>query len=88
MKIEFHKSLERDLRKIRDGNILDRVKAKILELEDTEELESISGVKAMRGHPGYFRIRNGDYRLGLKKTENGIRIIRFLSRGDIYRKFP
>ena len=88
MKVEYHKSFERDLRKVRDQNLLNRVKAILLELEDSESLEFISGAKAMKGHPEYFRVRIGDYRLGFKRTGSGVRVIRFLSRGDIYRKFP
>ncbi len=88
MRLEYHKSFERDLRKVRDRTLLDRVKAILLELENTETLDSLSSVKAMKGHPDFFRIRIGDYRLGLKRTDSGLRIIRFLSRGDIYRKFP
>ena len=88
MKVEYHKSFERDLRRVRDQALLVRVKVVLLELESLEALESISGVKAMKGHSEYFRIRIADYRLGLRRTASGLRIIRFLSRGDIYRKFP
>ena len=88
MKVEYHKSFERDLRKVRDRNLLDRVEAVLVGLESSESLDSIANVKVMKGHPEYFRIRIGDYRLGLKRIDGGVRIIRFLSRGDIYRKFP
>ena len=88
MKVEFHKSFERDLRRVRDRNLLARVKAVLVELENTDILDSISSVKVMKGHPDYVRIRIGDYRLGFKRIDGGVRIIRFLSRGDIYRKFP
>lgn len=88
MKVEYHKSFERDLRRVRDQNLLDRVEAVLVGLEASESLDSISNVKVMKGHPDYFRIRIGDYRLGLKRIDDGVRIIRFLRRGDIYRKFP
>lgn len=73
---------------MRDRNVLNRVKAVLIELESSESLDSLSNVKVMKGHPEYFRIRIGNYRLGLKQVDDGVRIIRFLSRGDIYRKFP
>ena len=88
MKVEYHKSFERDLRRVRDQNLLDRVEAVLVGLEGSERLDFISNVKVMKGHPDYFRIRIGDYRIGLKRIDDGVRIIRFLSRGDIYRKFP
>ncbi len=88
MKVEYHKSFERDLRRVRDQNLLDRVEAVLVGLEASESLDSISNVKVMKGHPDYFRIRISDYRLGFKRIDDGVRIIRFLCRGDIYRKFP
>lgn len=88
MKVEYHKSFERDLRRVRDQNLLDRVEVVLIRLESSESLDAISDVKVMKGHPDYFRIRIGDYRLGIKRIDNGIRIVRFLCRGDIYRKFP
>lgn len=88
MNIEYHKSFERDLRRVRDRSLLGRVKTALVELDKAETLESLTGIKAMKGHPEYFRLRIGDYRLGIKRTDSGVSIIRFLSRGDIYRKFP
>jgi mRNA interferase RelE/StbE len=88
MEVEYHKSFERDLRRVRDRNLLARIEAVLFELEGSESLDPIPNVKVMKGHPDYFRIRIGDYRLGLKRIDSGVKIIRFLSRGDIYRKFP
>ena len=88
MKVEYHKSFERDLRRLRDRSLLGRVEAILVELEGSESLDSISNMKAMKGNPDYFRVRIGDFRLGFKRIDGGVRIIRFLSRGDIYRKFP
>jgi mRNA interferase RelE/StbE len=88
MKVEYHKSFEHDLRRVRDQNLLDRVEAVLVELESSEVLDSIANIKPMKGHPDYFRVRIGDFRLGFKRIDRGVRIIRFLSRGDIYRKFP
>ena len=88
MKVEYLKSFERDLRRVRDRSLLNRVKAVLNELEDSESLEALSNMKAMKGHSEYFRVRIGEYRLGLKRIDDGVRVIRFLSRSDIYRKFP
>ena len=88
MKVEYLKSFERDLRRVRDRSLLNRVKAVLNELEDSESLEALSNMKAMKGLSEYFRVRIGEYRLGLKRIDDGVRVIRFLSRSDIYRKFP
>ncbi|MBP1468695.1 type II toxin-antitoxin system RelE/ParE family toxin [Candidatus Chloroploca sp. M-50] len=36
----------------------------------------------------YYRIRIGDYRLGLFVEDDTITVVRFLHRRDIYRYFP
>jgi mRNA interferase RelE/StbE len=36
----------------------------------------------------YYRIRLGDYRVGLKIENNTVCFVRFLHRKDIYRYFP
>ncbi|TVP76189.1 MAG: type II toxin-antitoxin system RelE/ParE family toxin [Puniceicoccaceae bacterium] len=88
MEVEYHKSFERDLRRVRDRNLLARVETLLVELVGSESMDPIPNVKVMKGHPDYFRIRIGDYRLGLKRIDGSVKIIRFLSRGDIYRKLP
>lgn len=71
MEVEYHKSFERDLRRVRDRNLLARVEAVLVELEGSESLDPIPNVKVMKGHPDYFRVRIGDYRLGLKRIDGG-----------------
>lgn len=44
-------------------------------------------IKAMQGHPGYFRLRVGDYRVIYTVDDNVliVRIIEVGNRGDIYK---
>jgi mRNA interferase RelE/StbE len=60
----------------------------ILQVKQADNFSKISGVKKIEGYPGYFRLRIGEYRLGLKLTEDGLEMIRFLHRKEIYRRFP
>ncbi len=66
-------------------------KIKKLCFEEIPELESfrnIRGMKKIEGEKIYFRIRSGDYRIGIK-FENGIvSFMRVLHRREIYRYFP
>ena len=44
-------------------------------------------IKAMQGHPGYFRLRVGDYRV-IYTVANNVLIVRIIevgNRGDIYK---
>lgn len=42
----------------------------------------------MKGAPYHFRIRIGEYRIGVVITGNTIVFERFLHRKDIYKYFP
>jgi len=89
MNILYTKSFSKDLDTIRhESKIKERLLDLIGQIKRVETLSDISGVKKMEGSPGYFRIRLGDYRLGIKVTENNIEMIRFLHRKEIYRRFP
>ncbi len=42
----------------------------------------------MKGSEDYYRIRLGDYRLGLRIEEGTVSFIRCLHRKDVYKYFP
>ena len=88
MKIEFRSSFARDLKNIRDRNLLKRVKEKIEQVEHAQTVSEISQLKKLRGHAGYYRIRVGDYRVGMAISGDTVIFVRFLDRKDIYKYFP
>ncbi len=88
MKVEFNGSFIKDLKAVRDKSVLARVKAAIEASEQADTLDQITHLKKMRGEREYFRIRIGDFRLGLKLEGDTLVFIRFLNRKDIYRYFP
>ncbi len=57
-------------------------------LKAADSLSDLKDVRKIEGYQGYFRIKVGDYRLGMKAEKNMIELIRFLHRKDIYRRFP
>jgi mRNA-degrading endonuclease RelE of RelBE toxin-antitoxin system len=86
--VEFRQSFIRDLKRIRDRQLVDRIKEAIEQLEQTDSLTKLAGVKPIQGQEHYFRIRIGDYRLGLFLEGGTAVLVRFLHRKDIYRYFP
>lgn len=88
MRVAFRKSFTRDLKKIRDNNLLQQVRAAIEEVEAAPNLNMISNLKQLKGEREYFRIKIGNYRIGLKLENDTFIFIRFLHRKDIYRYFP
>jgi mRNA interferase RelE/StbE len=88
VKTRFRKSFLRDLNKVGDAAVLRRVKAAIEDLEAAQSLADLANVKKMSGSEGYYRIRVGDYRLGLVLHADEVEVVRCLHRRDIYRYFP
>jgi mRNA interferase RelE/StbE len=88
LKVEFRESFLRDVRKIKDKGTLEALKKAIENVENAESLAEIASVKKMHGSRGYFRIRVGAYRIGLKLDSDTVHFVRFLNRREIYRYFP
>lgn len=88
MKTSFRSPFVRDLKKIRDRALLDRVRGVIEEVEAAEDLSGISGVKKIKGPGDYYRLRVGDYRIGVAVAGSTVDFVRCLHRRDIYRRFP
>lgn len=73
-------------------NIQRKVFEVIDKLEAADRLET-SGLdcKKMEGQKSresYYRIRIGDWRIGLEYIHPNITLLRVLSRGEIYKSFP
>ncbi len=88
MKVEFRASFAKDLRQIKDKDLLRRVKDVIERVEQAERLQDIGQFKKLKGGEDYYRIRVGQYRIGLTVTGEVVTFVRCLSRKEIYRYFP
>ena len=45
-------------------------------------------LRKLRGSDRYYRIRVGEYRVGLSVEGDTVTFVRFLHRKDVYRYFP
>jgi mRNA interferase RelE/StbE len=88
VKVSFEASFARDLRDIRDEALLKRVEQAIAEVKTATALSEIKGLIKMRGYATFYRIRLGDYRIGIEVLEDEVIFVRMLHRRDIYRYFP
>jgi mRNA interferase RelE/StbE len=85
---EFLTSFTRDLQRIRDKSLLRRVRATIDDVEAASSVRDIKNLKKLRVEGRYYRIRLGDYRIGVIIEGHTVIFVRLLHRGDIYRYFP
>jgi len=88
MKVEFRKTFEKDLRKLREKTLLNKIRDTIEAVESAQTLDEMINVKKLKGEDGYFRIRIGDYRIGLFLQEDTILFVRMMHRREFYRYFP
>ena len=65
MKIEFRESFRKDLLKIKDKHLHSKIEDVLREIETARSVEDISNIKRLKGYKDYFRIRIGDFRMGL-----------------------
>jgi mRNA interferase RelE/StbE len=90
VKTEFKESFARDLKRLKDKAVLGQVKAAIEQIEQASTVQEVSRLKRLSAGSGgnYYRIRIGDYRLGLVIENNVAIFVRCLNRKEIYRFFP
>ena len=89
MKTTFLRSFVKDLKAHeREKKLLDRVQEVILEVEAAETILAIKNLKKLKAEGSYYRIRLGNYRIGLIIESETVTFVRFLHRRDIYRYFP
>ena len=89
MDLKFENSFKRDLKKIKDKNVLEELKKVIKNLEEINELRNFKGnLKKLRGGKNFWRIKIGNYRIGLEIEGNTLIFVRILPRKEIYKCFP
>jgi mRNA interferase RelE/StbE len=88
LKVGFRDSFAKDLRGVKEKGVLDRVRDAIEAAEKADSLAELSNLKKLKGGGNYFRVRVGDYRIGIALEGDTLVFVRFLNRKDIYKYFP
>ena len=88
MNVQFKASFAKDLRNIKNKDLLNRIKEAIEQLEKAQSLQSIANVKKLRGGSNYYRLRVGEHRIGLVVDGDTATFVRCLDGKEIYRYFP
>lgn len=88
MNVSFRSSVARDLNRITDKNLLRRVREAIEAVEHAQSINDLPNLKKLKSSKNYYRLRIGDYRIGLAFEDDALVFVRFLNRKEIYRYFP
>ncbi len=88
MNVRIDKSFAKDTDKIKDQSLKGRIADVIGLVQQAKSIQEITNLKKLKGEQQYYRIKLGDYRIGIKVDNDTVDFIRFLHRKDIYRYFP
>ena len=88
MRVKFESSFARDLKRIKDRKLRERVGEAIKRFESATGLHDVGDLKKLKGAQDAYRMRIADYRLGFLLRDGVITMVRILDRRDIYRYFP
>lgn len=85
---EFTGRFLKDLDKLNQASIEKDISDIIEQVEKANFLSEIKNIKKLKGHQTAYRIRIGDYRIGLFVENNIVEFVRVIHRKDIYKVFP
>lgn len=88
MKVLFKASFKKDLKRVKDPKLLGKINDTIHSIKAADTPTTISSLLKMKGYDEFYRVRLGDFRLGLRMTADTVIFIRCLHRKEIYRFFP
>lgn len=89
MILHFDESFEKSIKKLKDQKIKTRLIKLIQDFENADFLTDITNIKKMQGFQTFYRVRLGDYRVGVELQEdNSILFILVAHRKEIYKYFP
>ncbi|MCF2487133.1 type II toxin-antitoxin system RelE/ParE family toxin [Dyadobacter sp. CY347] len=88
MKVEFLRKFSKDLDNLEKPAVKLALMKLIKSVEDADSLKDIPHTKKLKGFTNAYRIRIGDYRVGIFVENDVVELARIAHRKDIYNVFP
>jgi len=88
MEIAFTKTFSKQIDDLRNETLKTRLSQAVQNVILASTLQDITNLKKMKGHQTAYRIKIGDYRVGLFFEEETIIFAYLAHRKDIYNRFP
>ena len=88
MKTQFKASFLKAIRKIEDNQLKIDIENAILNVELAQNIKQINNLKKLKGYHHCYRLRVGNYRIGIKIEDDMFFFVDFDHRKNIYRIFP
>ncbi len=88
MKVSFLARFSKDLDAITDPKVKADIKATIEQVKTAPSRKAILNLKKLQGYKTAYRIRIGNYRIGVFIEKGTVEFARVVDRKDIYKVFP
>ena len=88
MKFEFEKAFVKDFRKLKSKELAGSLSEAIKQVSEASTTGQIANLKKLSGYKSAFRIRIGDFRIGVIIENSVVIFVAFAHRKDIYKRFP
>lgn len=88
MRVKFLSKFNKDLDKLNNRSLKQKVTKIIKDVEYANNIFDIHNIKKLKGDTISYRIRLGDYRIGIYFENNIFEFARIIHRKDIYKVFP
>jgi len=88
MEIIFLDKFEKDIDKIKSKSVKSSIIKIIEHVEKANSISEIKNLKKLKGFSSAYRIRMGDFRIGVFIEDNKVEFARIIHRKDIYKMFP
>jgi mRNA interferase RelE/StbE len=86
---EYLPSFIKDLKKLKKISVYSKIRATVFEtIPQYQNITEINRLKKIEGTTNAYRIRIGDYRIGVFIKDETVTFSRVLHRKEIYRYFP
>lgn len=89
MEVKYRRAFLKDLKRLRGTPVYQQIyDLAFTTLIEVDTLQEVPNIKALRGTSHRYRVRLGNYRVGLEVKSNEVEVMRVLHRREFYRYFP
>jgi len=88
MNVKFEKKFQKDILNISNITTLNNLERIIFAVKEAKKISDIPNIKKLKGTKTAYRIRVGDYRMGVYIENDTVEFICILPRNIVYRHFP
>jgi len=88
MRVDPKKSFFHDLKKITDPATKEGAEQAIMTVKQATSMRDILNLKKLKGYRIHYRIRVGNYRIGVIIEDDLVTFVKCLPRKDFYKYFP